>query len=250
MPKLKVILLILLFLTASPAYAVVEISNGTIRALYHFDGDLTDASGNGYNLTDSGTQTAPGKLGSASRDTVSTGIATGNTNIMDLSGDYTIGFWVNPTSTFTVDWMFFGKRSVTPTIEGPSYATTCVAGEIEFTHNGTCDSIATTTPTANAWTWVVYNRSSTTLTYYLNNISIGTDTEDLTSNLTDDFQLNGSGTFYRRGFYIDELFFATSSLSVATMNSLWNSGSGDTICTSVGCGTPSNRKIRGVGITR
>src|SRR5712664_1036107 len=81
-------------LHAPHAHALVAITDNSITGLYHFE-NTNDSSGNGRNLTEVGTvgYTVTGKKGKAS-NTSSTGQWTVPSAAMDVSGDFTIGYWL------------------------------------------------------------------------------------------------------------------------------------------------------------
>jgi len=88
------------------ARADVYIASSSLQALYHFNNqDLTDSSGKGRDGTQGSTPylftTTSTKLGAAAGNDQSTGFFTATSTIMDLTGDFTIGFWMQPKVTLT-----------------------------------------------------------------------------------------------------------------------------------------------------
>src|SRR5437667_77580 len=75
-----------LFLSPHVAQAAYEISDGSVRALYHLE-DTTDGSGNGYTLTNNnGATFVPGLLGKAA-----TGGSPNVGSYLSLASDVGIG---------------------------------------------------------------------------------------------------------------------------------------------------------------
>src|SRR5258705_5379761 len=91
-----------------PAHALVEISDGSIQGLYHFNSSgslLNDSSTYSRNLTDASgtnvTATSSAKLGDYAASFPSDDILYATSTVMDLSGDYSTGFWMKPLTTLT-----------------------------------------------------------------------------------------------------------------------------------------------------
>jgi hypothetical protein len=89
----------------------VEISDGSVTALYHFnDQSLTDNSGNGKDGTNGASPvsfTSSAKLGAYAANTGGSGYFTSVSSTMRIQGDFTIGFWVKP---ITTSWSDAGTR--------------------------------------------------------------------------------------------------------------------------------------------
>jgi len=119
----------------TPVFAAFEISDGSIKSLYHLE-DEVDSSGNGYNFTQSGGSFSEGKLGDAF-DSDSTGYLSASSSAWDMSDDYTIGFWLKINSG-SRDFGWLGRKVAgggnMPDGFG-SGALCTTAGNVEFFHN-------------------------------------------------------------------------------------------------------------------
>ena len=96
------------------SFATVEISDGSVVALYHLDSDSVDSSGTGNNGTDTSVSYVSGHLGagaasggSSSHITLSSLPFTGN----PLTGS--ISFWFNTSSASRMGMFSLGESSIT-----------------------------------------------------------------------------------------------------------------------------------------
>src|SRR5262245_27328633 len=127
------------FSVAQYAHADVNISNGSVLSLYHFNSQsLTDSSGNGRNATDSSmcytsTSTKLGAYAASTGDSTSYYYTASST--WDLSGDFTIGFWFNPQEALGSGSYIFWRNIPSGRQEGISYSAGCTANHLEFLVN-------------------------------------------------------------------------------------------------------------------
>ena len=251
--KMKVFTLVgvilLAFFFVPKAYAVVEISDGSIKTLWHME-DATDSSGNGKNLTATGGSfTCTGKLGAGCWDSLST---TANLNNLILTatsglptGDFTIGYWMNVQTAMATGYTLGGKTEVDV---GFAYNALCVANSFEFKVQNTCPSFTAFNLGTATWKFVVLERLGTKSDLWVDNALNGneTDGDALVWAL---FRINGLGFVGAGGdtghdFLIDEVFLSNVAISTSTRDSLYNTGTGDTICVTVGCATPASAAPR------
>jgi len=226
----------------------VEISDGSVQGLFHFDAsDLTNTVTSTRNGVQGGTPflftTTSTKLGAAAANTQSTGKFTASSTILDLSGDFTIGFWMNPQASLASGVYFFlrntgGSNNNT----GISYAISCTAGNIEFVHNGTCEINTAQTFNTNTWYWILAERQGSRLDFYVNDSLVQSVTDSLTAqSSTVDVCFNEEcGGTGQKNFLADEWFFTKAAISTSTRNSLYASGSGAEVCITAGCGGGSS----------
>ncbi len=231
------------FFFPHPASATVYIPSSSVTALYHFE-DASDSSGNGRNLTASGTAYVTGWFGNAG-DTQGTGWFRASSSAMDLSSDFSIGFWINAQATLDDDAVISRRSAGADSIEQISRAQACAAGVLEFV-DGTppCEmQYTTSSPPVGAWQWHLLTRTGSSVEWYVNNTIVTSGSDSDTTNFTTDICVNGRSANVNPvcnaaalgDFHIDELFFMNTRISTSTRNALWNSGSGDTICVTVGC---------------
>ncbi len=234
------------FFFVHTAHAVVYIPN--VTALYHFDDSEDDSSGNGRDLTGSGTAYVNGKLSKAG-DNQTTGYWTATTAAMDISGDFTIGFWLNPQAGIN-DTPFIDRvTSSGGNREGMYYGNTCVANTIEFKHNNSCHTSSYTFSTST-WYWIVLARTGSNVDYYVNNSSTFSFTDSEAGNIDRTLCIGGAlglagggCNTYSHKYYMDELFFMNSRISTSTKDAIYNSGNGNMICATVGCDSTSTPTI-------
>ncbi len=210
----------------------VEVSN--VVGLYHFE-DTSDASGNARHLTSWGTGSTEGKLSTAGI-TQGSGYWTVSSSAMDLSGDFSIGFWMKPMEALN-DTSLVGRTTGGTSNDAVMYGAQCAGNNFEFRHNGTCKGNFSYSLATSTWYWVTVLRSGSIVDYYVDNVRQHSFTDSATTNYSTDLQVNGLNADYKHSWHIDELFLSTSRISTSTRNALWNSGSGAEVCTTAGCGT-------------
>lgn len=240
----------------------VEISDGSVTALYHFnDQSLTDNSGNGKDGTNGASPvsfTSSAKLGAYAANTGGSGYFTSVSSTMRIQGDFTIGFWVKPITTSWSDggvapYMIW-RNIPASTQEGISYSIACTANRIEFVHESSCINNPAQTMSAGTWYWVLVRREGTSVDFYVDNVLKQNATDSKTTNVNAVVNFNGEvGRTGTANMYLDEIFFTTSAISTSTRDALWNSGNGAEICVTAGCGAVASgpiRRIIGTGIFR
>jgi hypothetical protein len=216
-----------------------------ITSLYHFDGNLTDSSGNGYNRTvvTSGETYPAGKLGSGAMDTNGASRSSSVSSTLDESGDFTIGYWLNTSST---DWTaadgpyVFAKFINMGNSTGIGYSIWCTAHHQEFIHNSnvTCPINIAESYATSTWYWILFERHGSALDFYVNDSLAQTATDSSNNKMNSLWYLDGdSGGNFRKEFVIDELFTANAAIATSTRDSLYNNGKGAQVCANVGCGS-------------
>jgi len=214
----------------------VEISDGTVTSLYHFDNDGVDATGNGKNLTGSGVTYIAGLL-NESGDTQGTGYWTGTSTLMDIDGDYTIGFWLNAQAGQN-DKRWISRYQSGVIQDGVMYGSACAANHAEFLHNYNTQACDHTAMTVNSsqWYYMLITRTNGQTTWYQNDTVVFSFADNQNTNALATVYINSfDGSAYKGDFYIDELFFRTAYTDTSTRTSLYNGGAGDTICLTAGC---------------
>jgi len=215
-----------------------------INGLYHFEDDSVDSSGNGYNGTDDGGITyEAGKFNNGWRSN-GANKSVFDSALWDSSDDFTVGFWMKPKVEFETDDgpYILRKSNVGGNYIFFSYSVSCTADYIEYNHTG-CKASGAKDFDADTWYYMVMRRSGTTAEIYINNVLAYSGSDSVTTNSSANVGLNE----YDVGgepddFIVDELFFSNTAIPTSTLNSLYNSGSGNEICTTVGCdeATPSS----------
>lgn len=238
------------FLIFSPVLAAVEISDGSVKALYHLE-DTVDSSGNGNNLTNNNSVTfSAGKLSNgattgasnSTKDLVkasSLGIVTTTTinvwykNITAVNGDGSdvLALYSNtvPRRKFQI-YSWNDGTTHTRFSSGSSADDNC---GVNVTHTLSTSDYEMLT--------VTYNGS--TVEGFINGVSQGTNSCSGTQGSGSDFfaifSRNSQAATYASG-YADEVLVVDKVLSTSTIAALYNSGAGAEVCVTVGCATPSS----------
>jgi len=214
------------------------------NALYHFDSDLVDSSGNGWNFSGSATfDTSTKKLGTASLKT-GTEQFTVSTTALHMNDDYSINFWVQPTTEWETGspnaTYLFTKHQTGVGYGGIGYSAFCTDDYLEAVQGEyatACKQTANYNFNANTWYMITYTRGGSTGRLYVNGTEINNGTNNSNWDFNAVYWLNGEpGGTGKKDFYIDELVLVNDEvLSTSTIISLYNSGDGAEICVTEGC---------------
>lgn len=234
------------FLIFSPALAFVEISDGSVKALYHLS-DVVDSSGNGHTLTNHGSATfVPGKLGDAVELVASSSQYLSRSLISSSTDNFAVSMWVYVSSTNMGGAFFHNGKLPAASEDGWAFG----VGDTDFTgstgnnllilRNG----VAWNTPVGAlgsvGWKHVVVERDAGTWKGYINDV-LGTTSTGAPSTPTVDTTIgtnnDGVSVSYFNG-KIDEVVFMTGRVfSTSEISALYNGGAGAEVCVTVGCGT-------------
>lgn len=221
----------------SHAVAQVEISDGSIKSLYHME-DQIDSSGNGFTLTNVGTTEQIGQLrnGMSASSSPATNERASST-AMDISADYTVGLWIKPLQDLSAGDGSFIKKFDGANREGFFWGNVCAGGNWEWRHNGVCVMLfPTSTPAINVWHWYVITRNGSAGTFFIDNVPVKNFTDANATNANADVFFNGdAANAYFKDIMEDEVFFETSYMPTSTRTALWNAGVGAEVCVTVGC---------------
>jgi hypothetical protein len=224
--------------------AAVEISDGSVKALYHLDGDSVDSSGNGHNGTDTSITYGPGKLDDAATfNVLNAKISTADSADFDFgSGDFTISLWVNFVTTGNNKFM--GQSQGSGANPKWVFGTAIInSGRLEFYDETNGLSFSQPwTPSTGVWYYVVLKRTGNLWEGFVDNSSIGSQTSAVTiPGVASAFTLGylDGGVNDMKGSEDELVIIKGAALSTSTISALWNSGTGDTVCVSVGCGDPA-----------
>lgn len=255
------LVIISLILFPATSYAVVEISDGSLEAYYHLDEDSVDSSGNGYNGSDTGmTYTSTAGILDGAGLFSNTYPNNDSSITADLSAggltDITINFWLKASSTSSGDWgaISFGHWSTAGNLSVDSNNDGSTDNKIGS--GGYADSPDTqsnfaywskTTVLDDSWHMITIVRDSANV---ISQIWVD-GVNDRNHAMTTVQAITSESEFYigtfkvgsnYRGWngYIDEVAIFNSPIGTSTIEALYNSGLGDTICTETGCGTPSS----------
>lgn len=216
------------------ALAYYEISDGSVKALYHFLNDGVDSSGNGYNLSNVGGTYVTGKLNKAVDFDGSSHYMTG-TNHGIGSGDFTIAYWIN----YDTFQNYIGEVSTTRGANGFNAGTQAL-GECVWYANSAERLRCTSDPyTVDVWHFVVYKRESGTLSVYRDNVLIDSASDSInysatTFDLGSTLASDNSHSEFLNGM-LDEVVLVNRALTTNEMTALYNAGSGQEVCVTLNC---------------
>jgi len=224
----------------SSVHAAVEISDGSVKALYHLE-DEVDSSGNGLNLTNSSAAFGTGKLSnSASISPASDYLANTSVNSLKLATS-SLAFWIKSTNSANV-------CAISQAGSGDyKYGISVNSGKLEVTQYNAAASadrtIAGATTISNGvWYHVVVDMNSDLLRLWINGAYETSSAASLSWNINSNaaFRIgtraDGCSNFVGE---IDEFVIVSGNLSTSTRDALYAAGAGSEICISVGCGASS-----------
>lgn len=152
--------------------------SGVTKLLLHLEGNSTDSSGNGNNGTDSNMVYGLGN-GRFGQGVVSNGVASNisiPTTVSWGSNNYTIAFWVSPT-TFTASRFLFSHRDTPGSAVCEAYMaqTTGLINWTQVNTTGTNTNITSSVaPTSGVFSSVILVRNGANMDMYLNAVNVAT----------------------------------------------------------------------------
>ena len=217
-------------------YAIAEDCTNVV-ALYHFDGNANDDSGNGNDGINNGATFNTGKLGQgAVFDGVNDYVDAGNDNSLKLNNDFTVSVWVKPESTqeeAQVGIIIGGYYS------SPYYGIRYQNSRARFLiYDGTQNpNIPSNLINDGAWHHIVGVRDvgADTLSLYEDGVQISSIEDTTTGSIefTNSFHIGRDRDSWFNGT-IDEVIIYNKVLNSSEVSELYNSGAG----VSVSCGGP------------
>jgi len=259
------------FLLPFSASAVVEISDGSVKALYHLE-DAVDASGNGYNLSNyQSVAFSAGKLGNGSDYTATFNnrgsglyqnfkqLVTRGFNL-SASSNWTISTWFKPEDVLTSSSYDDGDNifSLGKNSNKNEFLVTYTASKIgiNMLAVGVANSDASASYTFSNGTWYLMTaiKNGNALSLYINGSFVVAATDGVIDGsacgadcaidglLIGGIGINNADNYSTRhaDTMFDEFLVTTSAISSTTLASLYNAGAGNEVCTAVGCGAGSS----------
>lgn len=240
----------MLLLTPALSFASVEISDGSVKALYHLE-DTVDSSGNGKNLTNNGSVTfTASKLSNGSN--FGTSNNTKSLNIVDnlgiAGGSISMACWVNISTqpSLNAEFGLIAQGDTTNFVRN-TFQYYDVGGVKNIRARRTRENVAnddvtyTQTLTTDTWYHLAYVYSGSLLSLYFNGSVVatgsvsGNGTGGITANYLD-LGAENENLVGKMSGLSDECVVTNTALSTTTINALYNSGSGAEVCVVVGCG--------------
>jgi len=249
--KINKILIIgfLSFLFVPTVFGAYEISDGSIKGLWHCNSDYLDSSGNGNNGTAYGNaslSTTTMKLGNGScyynggtGDYVD---FTSDNYFSFQNGDFTINTWVNPTQVNTENSIWTYGTITNQRAWGLLYKNN---GHLTFYYsvdgvNDPAEVYTTSSFETATWQMFTVKRTGGRIYFYKNGTLLNAGGTAFTATL-----FNSSGPLVSGRFmnyagnqmkgYIDESLISVNALSDTQISALYNAGSGNEICLTTGC---------------
>lgn len=220
--------------------ASVEISDGSVLGLYHFDGDSVDATGHGYTGTDTAIfySTTTKKLGTTSSYFSGSAKIQYPTGLGQLgTNDFSVVFWYNGNVYASqYDWVI-GNGAYAGA--GWWIRRDNTANTLDCGYDGNALRASSTVNVYdNQWHHIVCQRASGQWEMYVDGTQyVGATGSGNLNNGTQVVQQGldlFSASKYTQG-YFDEQAILTRALTPTEISALYNSGAGDTICITVGC---------------
>jgi triacylglycerol esterase/lipase EstA (alpha/beta hydrolase family) len=228
-----------------------------VVALYRFEGNAANSiSSSSYAGNPNGGTvsygTSHGKFGEGALldSDGAIELTTSTTSDFDWN-NYSISFWVNPTSSLTGGAIFIG-RDIGPGSNPKqflSYSILCTANHLEFyDHSSGCIYDKAGMLSTHTWHNIVltHNSSSSEYIIYLDGTSLGTvSAAGSLANIGANTWIGQSGenSGYPNGTSFDDVAFIKGVLAPTDVDNIWNGGAGRQICVTVGCGTASTPSL-------
>lgn len=240
------------------AHAAIEYSDGSVIADYHLNTDSVDASGNGHNGTDTGMNYGPGNghIGGGAHFTNT--YPNNNSSILSTTSNlstFSVMFWVHSSSTANADngMVTAGDWSTSGNLQMQINSNGANSGRVHYQpYGGTPDTETLSNATSifdGAWHMIIITYKTSAIPtreiYFDGSIDISETFASIpTINFSSANMYIGTwklGSNYR-GFVngdMDEVVLWNKILTSTEVTALWNSGTGQAVCTTVGCAAPT-----------
>lgn len=251
------VLLGLLIFVPVTSFAAIEISDGSVQLLWHLDGDGVDSSGNGLNGNEANAVYSSSILDTAidggssntNRSVYRDGNAPAGLSLSQLQTAWSIAFWVNVTADSS-DSYAISNQSQTGSNQRAVVGVNLASGNLRLViYDGsvnvyTIRSSYTSSPGTGVWTHYVVTYNGTHFEVYENGNLTPILNQARTIGAASDSSAGGFSVISQRvggslfGYFnglVDEAVVFDTVISSSTITALYNSGSGDTVCTDVGC---------------
>lgn len=232
------------------SFAVVEISDGSVKGYYPLDTDSVDYSGIGNNGTDTTIDYGAGYglVVAGARFNATNG----HIELTDTGLDtttFSIGGWLYLTGR--TDWATITNKETSNVNRNWWIGLSPSGGYLGSTQynlqflagNGTTADVfnvySSTVLALNTWYHFTITHSGTENKIYINgaleNTQTYTGTVSTAGNTIRLGGYNGDSGSLRHAGYLDEIFYTNAILSSTQIASLYNAGLGDSICVDLGC---------------
>lgn len=258
----KSIILILIFLSFfsffNISFASLEISDGSVKGLWHFNGDSVDSSGNGYNGADTSIvyATSSGKLGQGA-DFNGTNSKINFDNVLGsvLSSSSSVAFWLTMDAN-NLDKMILDKFGTYP---NPIYLYSDSLSRLQYAlGDGVNQGIKYTTSALSIGSYIFvvvsYNNNGafSGQKIYINGAeaSVGTSGSfTIPTNGANSLVAGATINDLYANIKLDELIVFNKVLTQTDIDNLYNLGNGIEVCVSVGCGGASTSTATSTQLT-
>ncbi len=248
--------------SASFAHAAHEISDGSVQALYHLNdasgtNPYVDSSGNGFDATNTNVSRTPTSslLTYGAYYTESGSVLENDANV-GLNADWTIAGWIRPEADLALNKGYVldsvhdtSTKNFAVVWYGNSGGNYYIQGDFQRYAVDNCYVTYWDTLTLNSWHYIVYEAHGTKNDLYLDDALIAANTCPNTGGSSGDVSRilvgKDAGTIGAQSgaFSLDELAYFNAAISTTTRSDLYNSGNGQEICVTAGCGGGSSSSI-------
>ncbi|MGH7240368.1 MAG: LamG-like jellyroll fold domain-containing protein, partial [Candidatus Saccharimonadales bacterium] len=188
---------------------------------------IDSISGNdGTSVGGANTTTSTVKLGSHAGDFTSrSAYLTIPNNEVNLTGNWSVEMWIDPTSTGGVNPRTFAMIDSTHSVNmSTGWNSTAMTPYVRINNT---TYYTTQTLTTSTWQHVVYESSGGTITIYINGTAYSTTTESAPVDNATSSAIGGNGYSSESTYgYLDEVVLYDAALSSAQVTGRYNSGSG------------------------
>lgn len=254
--KTSSVLILISVLIPSISFGAVEISDGSVIGLWHFNGDSADSSGNGFNGNDTAVSYNPGLLNDAYfGDGSTTHTYLDTTSSLALACPFSVAFWLKQPSggigsgfTTPVNQWNYSESKRQWTFDNGSAANSFYFNISDNGLDAGNTKVGNTSlgSLADSWMHVVGEYDCTNMKFYLNGtLSSSTPKGSMYSVAGPYTQFSGQGGSslvsgsLQSGMGIDELVIFNTAISTTTISELYNDGIGNEVCVTAGCASTS-----------
>ena len=220
--------------------ASFEISDGSVKGLWHLNGDSVDSSGNGNNGVDTSISYVSGKIGQGASFSGNSHIAIGTNNFVSGSNSATACAWVKFNNLGISDqgWFGYGTANLN---QARMYPTGGGANSqfLSFgRYGGNASIVSNTQLMTGIWYFICERVGGTEVSYFLNGQNDNNATISGMDTVLGGYGLIGdsypsSGSALNG--YEDEVSYFGTILATSTILDLYNNGAGQEICVTAGC---------------
>lgn len=234
---LSVLCLVLFGLCATNnANASYEISDGSVKALWHMQNNANDATGNNNGVMSGATYTT-GKVGNSGIfgsqfSSAETLTGSDTTNDLDGNGNWSLFAWIYSTGGSGYRTIFSKRLGASTNL---NYELGLTPGGALYYYDGGITSAGSIS--ANTWHYVGVTVSSNYVQFWIDGSTVGSPFLVYPTVNNYDWSIGGLTSDGSQNFpgKIDEVMFFNTTLTGTDVGNLYNSGNGQDVCLTSGC---------------